>query len=147
MPILTRQVTINDLDAVYTFVCGLEGEHFDKSIFRRCFEANMGKEHYRYLLATIGNTPIGYISCHGQILLHHNGLVYEIQEMYVMPEYRNKGVGKLLLDALIAVISKDDYVLLEVCSSFKRVDAHRFYEANGFEKATYKFKKPPQLNS
>jgi PhnO protein len=77
----------------------------------------------------------------GQILLHHNGLVYEIQEMYVLPEYRSRGVGKILLDTLIERISVDDYVLLEVCSSFKRLDAHRFYEANGFEKTTYKFKK------
>ena len=84
--------------------------------------------------------PVGYISCHGQILLHHCGLVYEIQEMYVLPEYRSKGVGKILLNALLERLSNENYVLLEVASNMKRVDAHRFYEANGFLKTTYKFK-------
>jgi len=141
MNIHIREANLSDVDSIYDFVCALENEVFDKAAFKSLYEANLGKAHHHYLLATVDDKPIGYISCHGQILLHHCGLVYEIQEMYVLPEYRSRGVGKVLLDALLTQISNDNYVLLEVCSSFNRGDAHRFYEANGFAKTTYKFKK------
>ena len=141
--ILIRPATITDFDAIYTFVCGLEDEQFDKTVMQQCYAICLDATHHHYLIALTGDTAVGYISCHGQVLMHHCGLVYEIQEMFVAPEYRSKGLGKLLLEALRERISKDDYKLLEVCSSFKRVDAHRFYEANGFVKTTYKFKREP----
>ena len=143
MNILTRAAALSDVDSAYEFIYSLEDEVFDKAMFTTLYENNLNKEQHHYLLATVDDKPIGFISCHGQILLHHCGLVYEIQEMYVLPEYRSRGVGKVLLDALLARIKDDKYMLLEVCSSFKRADAHRFYEANGFDKATYKFKKVP----
>ncbi len=138
-----RPATISDFEAVYNFVCGLENEQFDKTAMRECYEANLDVLHHHYLVATASDEPIGYISCHGQILLHHCGLVYEIQEMFVNEAYRSQGVGKLLLEALLELLNKEDYKLLEVASSFKRVNAHRFYEANGFVKTTYKFKREP----
>lgn len=141
--ILTRQATMADFDAIYDFVYGLENEQFDKPAFKKCYEACIDADNHHYLLATINDKPIGYISCHGQILLHHCGLVYEIQEMFVLPEYRSCGVGKMLLEALLERINNENYVLLEVASNMKRVNAHRFYEANGFLKTTYKFKKLP----
>ncbi len=143
MNIVTREATTADVNAVYEFVCGLENEAFDMATFAAFFYGNLDKHHYHYLIAIEENRAIGFISCHGQVLLHHCGLVYEIQEMYVLPKYRSKGIGKMLLHALLDRIKDDNYVLLEVCSSFKRVDAHRFYEANGFVKTTYKLKRQP----
>ncbi len=139
--ILTRQATITDFDAIYDFVCDLENEHFDKALLRQCYDACLDTYNTHYLVATVNDKAIGYISCHGQLLLHHCGLVYEIQEMYVLPEYRSRGVGAILLDALLERINKENYGLLEVASNMKRTDAHRFYEANGFVKTTYKFKR------
>ena len=99
--VLIRPATITDFDAIYDFVCGLEDEQFDKSEMRQCYVTSLYPPHRHYLVATVDDRAIGFISCHGQILLHHCGLVYEIQEMYVIPEYRSKGVGKLLLEALL----------------------------------------------
>ncbi len=138
-----RPAATKDFDAIYEFVCSLEDERFDKALLRQCYEVCLDTANTHYVMASIDDKPVGYISCHGQILLHHCGLVYEIQEMYVLPEYRSKGVGKILMDALMERIEKENYVLLEVASNMKRVDAHRFYEANGFVKTTYKFKKLP----
>jgi len=114
-----RPAATKDFDAIYEFVCGLEDERFDKSLLRQCYEACLDTPNTHYLIATINDMPLGYISCHGQILLHHCGLVYEIQEMYVLPEYRSKGVGKILLHALLERIEKENYVLLEVASNMK----------------------------
>ncbi len=138
-----RQATVADADVIYKFVFELNGRQFDKATFRQCYEACLDVPNHYYLVAAINDKPVGYISCHGQVLLHHCGLVYEIQELFVVPEYRSKGVGKRLLTTLEQRISGDNYVLLEVASNQKRKDAHRFYEANGFECTTYKFKKVP----
>ncbi len=141
--ITIRLAAITDFDAIYEFVCGLENEVFDKTAMHQCYAQNLNAQHSHYLVAMAKDEAVGYISCHGQLLMHHCGLVYEIQEMYVVPEYRSRGVGKRLLESLLKRLAKEDYVLLEVASGFKRVDAHRFYEANGFVKTTYKFKREP----
>ncbi len=138
---IIRKAGEQDVDAIYEFVCGLEDEVFDKATFTKCYHAVLGKPHHHYLLAVADSRAVGYISCHGQVLLHHCGLVYEIQEMYVAEQYRSAGIGRMLLKALYEEIGHRDHILLEVASNMKRQDAHRFYEENGFVKTTYKFKK------
>jgi len=139
--LVIRPATPDDFDAIYTFVCGLEEQVFDKAELRQCYEVCLAAENSYYLIATLGNRPIGYISCHGQILMHHCGWVYEIQELYVLPEHRSLGVGKILTQAIEKILAEKDYKLLEVASNMRRTDAHRFYETNGFEKTSFKFKR------
>lgn len=139
--ITIRLATPTDFDAIYEFVCGLENQQFNKEILQPCYEICLLGEYNHYLIATVNEVAIGYISCHGQVLMHHGGLVYEIQELYVAPEYRSRGVGGLLIDALMKIIKDKNFVLLEVSSNVKRKDAHRFYESNGFLHTSYKFKK------
>jgi PhnO protein len=136
-----RSATTNDLDSVYHFVCGLESMVFDKALFAQYFNQCIATPHHHYLIALVNNQSIGYISCHGQILLHHCGMVYEIQELFVDEKSRDNGIGKLLLEALYKKLGDTPYELLEVCSNMRRTDAHRFYLSNGFEQTSYKFKK------
>ena len=141
--IIIRPATQNDADAIYGFVCDLEDEEFDKAAFDTCYQLCLAGAKNHYLVAEINNEAVGYISCQGQVLLHHTGLVYEIQELFVKAEYRNKNIGKLLLQAMEELIGKEDYVLLEVSSNMQRKDAHRFYLSNGFKLTNYRFKKAP----
>jgi len=126
---------------IYRFVCELEDEQFDLNIFGEYYLQNISKAHHHYLIAIDGDKAVGYISCHGQILLHHLGLVYEIQELFVDKEYRSKGAGRQLLQALEEIIGKEKYELLEVASNMRRKEAHEFYLKTGFERTSYKFKK------
>ncbi len=136
-----RKVNKEDVYDIHRFVCELEDEQFDFELFKPLFLQNISTPNYHYLIAIYEDQAIGYISCHGQTLLHHLGLVYEIQEIFVDKDHRSKGIGKSLLQALEELIGKENYELLEVASNMKRKDAHRFYLANGFECTTYKFKK------
>jgi len=140
---LIRTANKEDVHDIYRFVCELEDEQFNFDLFKPLFLQNISTPNYHYLIATEEDKAIGFISCHGQTLLHHLGLVYEIQEIFVAENYRSKGVGKKLLQTLEELISKENYELLEVASNMKRKDAHRFYLDNGFECTTYKFKKNP----
>jgi len=136
-----RAASLHDTEIIYQFITGLTGQHFDKARFARYFELCLAAPYHHYLVAVAGDAITGYISCHGQLILHHCGLVYEIQELYVNEAYRSQGTGRQLLQALEATIGSTEYELLEVCSNKRRADAHRFYIDNGFEQTSYKFKK------
>ena len=136
-----RHATKADLPIIYEFICGLEEQRFDFDKFAACFDVCFHNSNNHYLIAEIDGKPVGFLSCHGQVLLHHCGTVYELQELYVDAEYRSHGIGRQLVAALMPIIDKQPYDILEVCSNMRRKDAHRFYLNNGFEQTSFKFKK------
>lgn len=137
-----RNATLADTSAVYRFVCELEDKIFDKEMFERYYTENIGNKGYFYLVATANDIPVGYLSCHGQLLLHHMNYVYEIQELFVDGAHRGKGIGKQLITHLERLLADKEYDLLEVASNLTRAEAHGFYLSAGFGKTHYKFTKP-----
>ena len=137
-----RPVSTADAHSIWKLVCTLEEQAFDYHLLERLLAQNLQQPGYIYLLATDDNGGIyGYISCHGQVLLHHMGMVYEIQELVVLPGARGLGVGKKLVDALEKILQDRDCLSLEVTSSTRRTDAHRFYTSCGFTASHVKFTK------
>ena len=88
-----------------------------------------------------GSLCVGYASVHAQWLLHHCGKVGEIQEMFVIADYRSKGVGSLLIQELMNVAERENFKILEVTANKKRLDTHRFYQRKGLEPTHFKFVK------
>jgi PhnO protein len=80
--ILIRKAILNDVESIYKFICALENTVFDFDLFVTLFNENLKNKKNLYFVAEEINQSkiVGYISCHGQTLLHHLGLVYEIQE-------------------------------------------------------------------
>lgn len=134
-----RYANAADAEHVYQFVCLLEDTNFDRQLFEQYYLHNIGNPEYYYLLAVYGDKPVGYLSCHGQLLLHHLNYVYEIQELYVDAAYRDKGIGRLLIGHLRELLKDKDYDMLEVACGFKRPESHVFYEQVGFSRTHYKF--------
>lgn len=134
-----RTVEPNDFESVYRFVGELEQEVFDKAGQKRIFLENIENPNYFYLIATLEGHPVGFLSCHAQYLLHHNGLVGEIQEMYVDPEHRSLGIGQKLVDFLIFLAESHNVLHLEVTSLKYREQARHFYENLGFVHSHNKF--------
>ena len=82
---------------------------------------------------------IGFITCLGQRLLHHEGWVYEIEELIVTEAQRGKKIGQALIDALRVRIEPRGIKSIEVCSNKRRKKAHAFYQAVGFANSHEKF--------
>jgi len=141
MSISIRQANREDVSPIYHFINELEETVFDETAFAAHYYYNLQQPTIHYLVAEDAGKAIGFISCHGQTLLHHNGLVYEIQELFVNKDCRSKGVGALLIKALEEKLAAEDYELLEVASNIRRKDTHRFYLANSFRQTHYKFTK------
>lgn len=143
---IVRKATPEDFQEVYRFVCELEEIIFDPGLFQQYYLQNISNKDYHYLVAEANDELTGYLSCHGQVLLHHLGMVYEIQELYVDKEYRKQGVGRQLIDHLISILDKEYYDMLEVASDIARVQAHEFYRKYGFNQSHYKFTKKGNQN-
>lgn len=143
MGIHIRPVQETDFEAIYRFVCNLEEQIFDKDELKTCFDICLNLANHHYLIAEIDGYAVGYIGGHGHLSLHHCGMVYEIEELYVDYAHRSMGIGKQLVAAIENKLAGTGYKLLEIASGIQREDAHRFCKANGFRKASFKFNKAP----
>lgn len=139
MNCLIRPVTKTDFEAVYQFINQLEECVFPKESQHAIFLENLANPKHIFLIAEINQNPVGFISCHVQNLIHHGGLVGEIQEMFVDQKYRSQQIGKQLLDALKTIAKQKNILQIEVTSGFTREKAHAFYEREGFPHTHKKF--------
>ena len=139
--IVIQQATAKHVLLIYDFLCELEEEKFDFDLFQEIFIRNLHNPDCHYFLAFDGSLCVGYASVHAQWLLHHCGKVGEIQEMFVIADYRSKGIGSLLIEQLKAVAERENFEILEVTANKKRLDTHRFYERQGLERTHFKFVK------
>lgn len=142
--VLTRRAVPEDVAIVFKFICALEEESFNFEVFAPLYERNINDPDNIYLVAVDNELVVGYLSCHEQVLLHHVGKVFEIQELYVEKEYRGQGVGRLLIQSLEKIIGPENYKSLEVTSNAKRIRAHQFYEECGFARTHVKLTKSKQ---
>lgn len=139
-----RRADPEDLQEVYSFVCTLEEKEMNYEKFCSRFRNQVISPDILLLLAERAGKPVGFLSCHLQNVLHHDGDIYEIVEFIVSPEYRGSGVGKKMLGFLDLQLKDRDYELIELASNVRRDRAHQFYEQQGFNRSHFKFTKYKQ---
>lgn len=137
-----RAALPGDLEIIYDFICQLEDTIFDFPDFAERFKTNLLNNEVVYLVSADKNgIPMGFIGCRGTSVLHHEGLVFEIQEMYVAKNWRNQGIGQALFAALEKKLLETKVESLEVTTNVKRIEAQKFYEKLGFQQTHVKFVK------
>lgn len=99
----------------------------------------MSNKNYSLLAAKEGNKVIG-----SALVIYCKALVTSflvIEDVIVKSEFRGKGIGKKLMEAIdqIAKNNHCDYAIL--VSSANRKPAHKFYEHNGFTDSVVGFRK------
>jgi len=139
-----RAADASDSSGVQLLLEELEGRAFYQDIFSRIYTEYLEAPLTLIFVATQEEGEIiGFISCKGQSLLHHEGLVFEIQELVVTAAHQGKGLGRKLVAALKPDLEKLGAISLEVTSNKRRKEAHAFYQAVGFlnshEKSTIYF--------
>ena len=60
------------------------------------------------------------------------GRVALLDEMYVVPDLRGRGIGSAVLDVMVATAAERGTDLIEINVDEPDVDAQRFYERHGF---------------
>jgi len=134
-----RKIERQDLDFVYQSICELENEVFDFEVFSEIFNSNISKPNNVCLIAEDENESLGFITFHIQNLLHHCGLVGEIQEFFIDKNHRGKGVGRKLIDEILKYAQENNLKSIEVTTNKKRIENVAIYENLGFTLSHNKF--------
>lgn len=134
-----RKIQKQDLDFVYKAICELENEVLDFEVFEAIFNENISNPKNVYLIAENEIEALGFISFHTQNLLHHCGLVGEIQEFFIHEKYRGQGVGRLLINEIKDFAEANNLKSIEVATNKKRVENVAKYESLGFTLSHNKF--------
>ncbi len=134
-----RQARQEDFKIILQFINSLEKTDFNEDQLLRIYAENISNSKNYYWVALLKEEVIGYVSCHAQNLLHHAGLIGEIQELYVNPAYRGRNVGRDLVDKIKELALRDGFVQLEVTTNSQRLIAQQFYMKEGFAQTHFKF--------
>ena len=103
---------------------------------RETLVENIGPHFY---VAADGGNVVGFsygstrIS-EGLAIMAKGERYFEIEELYVKPDYRDRGIGGELLDRLVEACKENGVQRFKVYSASKDLDGStRFYRRHGFE--------------
>lgn len=75
---------------------------------------------------------LGYLIAVRVLSVEHQGIMAEIDELFVLPEERSRGVGARLLAAAEAALAKQGCVRLQLQLGMANETARAFYERRGY---------------
>lgn len=97
--------------------------------------------HYCIFVAENNNEVIAFIGMHIGLAFEYSGKIARIIALAVKKEYQRKGIGAKLLQTAESYLKENYVELIAVNSGLHRIEAHRFYEKQGFYKKGYRFAK------
>lgn len=89
-------------------------------------------DNHNIFVYVLDNKIVGMITMlHEQKLIHNGSKIVHIEDLVVDKEYKNRGIGRDLINYCLDKISKEEYykIILD-CSE----ELERFYNKFGFEK-------------
>jgi aminoglycoside 6'-N-acetyltransferase I len=99
----------------------------------------LADRHGTVLVAADWGPLLGVIAVHWAPLLQNARPVARITTLVVDEEARGRGVGRLLLKAGAQAARQAGCDDLELTSGLRRVEAHAFYRAQGFQETSLRF--------
>ncbi len=142
MGLTIRKATSEDFADVYELICELCGSPvggMSLGALEKIYQANLLNDSKGLYVAECSGEIVGFISLTFDMGLSEAGKVVVIDELVVREKRRNNGVGSALVEYAIRHAKLTGCCLVELATSFRREDAHRFYEKNGFVKNGYRF--------
>ncbi len=111
--------------------------NFDADSFFRVIE----DENAFIDVATIGNEIVGFISYSIRSVVRYPSAILEVEEFYVKPDQRRKGIGKKLMERVLRFAEKRNCSYVFIASARERTEAHQFYKAMKFDNYAYHLKR------
>jgi ribosomal protein S18 acetylase RimI-like enzyme len=132
-----RPATTADVPALLTLVSkyweferlsGFDEVRVARELRRLLSDAALGN----VWIATDGPKPVGYLIAVYVFSLEHLGLTAEIDELFVLPEYRGNGLGSRLLQAAESEFAERGCTNVFLQIGRENGSARRFYREQGF---------------
>ncbi len=140
-----RKAIRNDLPAIIALHAELDdnGKAVDSARAEDLFERIRQYPDYHIFVATVDEKIVGTFALLIMDNLAHCGAPSGIvEDVIVHPSWRGKGIGRQLMFYAKQRCRDAGCYKLALSSNMKRQDAHKFYEAIGFQKHGYSFKVP-----
>ncbi|WP_434574840.1 GNAT family N-acetyltransferase [Pseudomonas sp. Z3-6] len=126
-----RKALLTDAESVSRLL-GQLGYQASPKLIRDKLEALELSARDTVLLAQDGKNIIGVISLHVLELFHQSGRLGRITSLVIDEDSRGQGVGAMLVFAADAFFIEQLCVRSEVTSSDHRMQAHIFYQQQGY---------------
>ena len=136
-----RKTKLEDLDSVFELLDELYENKIEYSKFTQKYKESLEDNSFYGIVAIENNKVVGVLISRIINRLAKKKNILFIDDLIVNEKCRNIGIGKLLIQTATAYAISKDCGVLELTSMIQNINAHRFYENNGFEKRQYKFKK------
>lgn len=136
-----RKTKLEDLDSVFELLDELYENKIEYSKFTQKYKESLEDSSFYGIVAIENNKVVGVLISRVINRLAKKKNILFIDDLIVNEKCRNIGIGKLLIQTATAYAISKDCGALELTSMIQNINAHRFYENNGFEKRQYKFKK------
>ena len=136
-----RNTKLEDLDDVFELLNELYENKIEYFEFAKKYKESLENSNFYEIVAIEKNKVVGVLISRVISMLAKKKNILFIDDLIVNENCRNKGIGKLLIKTATTYAISRDCGALELTSMIQNINAHRFYENNGFEKRQYKFKK------
>ena len=131
-----------DLWPVKHLIEVLEETVFDEREFTAAFDAQLLDPHWHCFVCEAGGKIAALLNMRIDYQIHHAAKVAEILELVVEENCRGQSIGRELFAHACEFAREEGCVQIELCSSMRRTDAHRFYEREGMRKDHFNFTMP-----
>lgn len=138
---MIRKIELSDLEEVFSLLDELYEHKIEYSIFVEKYKESLKNNDFYGIVAVENNKVVGVLIARIINRLAKRKNILFIDDLIICKNFRNSGIGKLLIKNATDYALSIDCESLELTSLISNVNAHRFYENNGFEKRQIKFKK------
>lgn len=140
---IIRKAEINDVTDLSEIFIEFTGENSDTIAMKKQIEVISKNPNYFVAIACDGEKVVG--TAMGVVCYDLCGSCKQfmlIENVAVLPAYRGKGIGKLLMQAQEEFGRKNNCKYIILVSESKRIESHKFYESIGYSIGQeYGFKK------
>lgn len=137
-----RRAERKDFDRVFALFGQLWPEkklNWDRQM--AVYDAMLSSDEYDLLCAEQDGIIAGFASLSIQHNFWQGGPILYITTLIVDEKARSRGIGTALIRAIETIAADRKCGKIELDSAFHRVEAHAFYEKNGFTKRAYLYSK------
>jgi N-acetylglutamate synthase-like GNAT family acetyltransferase len=135
-----RDARLEDSAAIANLMCELGYNTTPTEMVSR-LQPILTNRSYKTLVAVSDGGVCGMIGTIFYPSYEHNTPSARIVALVVSTEMRGRGIGRQLVEALESELPKNRITQLAVNTQLTRKEAHKFYEALGFERNGYRFVK------
>lgn len=137
-----RDATLEDYEeAIKLYGIFVEDEKRYKNLDNDSFKKVISDSNSIMRLAINDDVIVGFILFSMRNVVRYAKPIVEIEEFFVLEEYRRMKIGKALTDDAFTYAKENDCEYVFLASGKERVPAHKFYRNYGFDEYALHFRK------